>query len=291
MKQSLIAHLDAQPSNIIGSAAFDYEHLTENGDMSFADHLMATSGPFNEAFENWKNSDSGIGASKKVIQETKMILAQQLWDDNELMKDEFADWLTNDVLGYQIGATKVKSTSKTKTETTTVAEDTRGDSDNIKTGNVDNSVDELLKKYSGQTTFKESKKTSIVNSLVSKGFNIKGFGSSRAKRAIADIDKHLKNDRTYDFQKFFEDHFDYVGVTRPLGMMGGTEDWIDARAAWKQIKLAYSNNPLLKDVDKLDLTGQTGGGEDSGRYTTNSAIEAFLKSNAIGEYRPPINVK
>jgi len=125
MKQSLKAHLDAQPTNIIGSAAFDYKHWTKDGEMSFADHLMATSGPYNEAFENWKNGEGGIGASEKVIQETKMSLAQQLWDDNELMKDEFANWLTSDVLGYQIGATKVKSTSKTKTETTTVAEDTR----------------------------------------------------------------------------------------------------------------------------------------------------------------------
>jgi len=125
MKQSLKAHLDAQPTNIIGSAAFDYKHWTKDGEMSFADHLMATSGPYNEAFENWKNGKGGIGASEKVIQETKMSLAQQLWDDNELMKDEFANWLTSDVLGYQIGGTKVKSTSKTKTETTTAAEETR----------------------------------------------------------------------------------------------------------------------------------------------------------------------
>ena len=108
MKQGILAHLDAQPSNVIGSAAFDYDHLTKNGSMSFADHLMATSGPFNDAFEEWKNSEGAIGASEKDIQETKMNLAQQLWDDNELMKDEYVNWITDDVLGYQIGVTKVE---------------------------------------------------------------------------------------------------------------------------------------------------------------------------------------
>ena len=305
VRQNISGHLDAQTSGIIGSAAFDYEHYTADGPMSFADHLMATSGPYNEAFNEWKNT-SGIGASQAEIKETKMMMAQELWDDNQSMKDEYLDFVMDNVLDFQVGEQRVVSTNKKKkkkTEERILIEDERNDDkDGLGIeGDVegDDTVDDLISRYGEKaTTFnlEKSKKTSIVNSLVSKGFNIKGFGSARAKRAITEIDKYLKNDRTYDFQMFFDNHFDFSGVTRPglipgAGMMGGNEDWIDARAAWKQIKLAYSNNPLLKNIDKLDLEGQLGGGEDSGRYTTNPDIEAFLKSNAIGGYTPPVNVR
>ena len=105
-EQNLRGHLDAQTSNVIGSAAFDYEHYTANGTMSFADHLMATSGPYNEAFEEWKRT-GGIGVSERVIKETKMNLAQQLWDDNELMKDEYLNWIMNDVLDFGVSEQKI----------------------------------------------------------------------------------------------------------------------------------------------------------------------------------------
>jgi len=250
--------------------------------------------------------------------ESRAALANYLTSYNPTSVNAFASFMKDTAEGYHaqgagmIKPAKTKKKTKKKTDENKEPEfdETRDGGDNTETINVDNnSVEELMKKYSGQMTLEESKKTSIVNELIKydsnpnrsfKGefttsdnknaFNIYGYSPAQAKLAIKDIDKHLGSGREYTFQKFFEDHFDYVGATRPLGMMGGTEDWIDARAAWKQIKLAYSNNPLLKDVDKLDLTGQTGGGEDSGRYTTNSAIQAFLKSNAIGGYTAPTTI-
>ena len=101
-RQNISGHLDTIKRNGLGSAAFDYEHYTANGYMSFADHLMETSGAYNEAFNEWKSGD-GIGASEADIRETKMSLAQQLWDDDQSMKDEYLDFVMNNVLEFQIG--------------------------------------------------------------------------------------------------------------------------------------------------------------------------------------------
>ena len=113
VRQNISGHLDTLKRNGLGSAAFDYEHYTANGYMSFADHLMETSGAFNDAFNEWKRT-GGVGASEADIRETKMSLAQQLWDNDQSMKDEYLDFVMDNVLDFQVGEQRVIGTNKKK---------------------------------------------------------------------------------------------------------------------------------------------------------------------------------
>ena len=224
MKQGLLAHLDAQPSNVIGSAAFDYDHLTKNGSMSFADHLMETSGPFNEAFEDWKNSEGAMGASEKDIKETKMNLAQQLWDDNELMKDEYVNWITDNVLGYQIGVTKVEGSG----------------------GDSDDSDDDVVDMFAGKS-IKKDEFVSVNNKI------LKNTGNGELQEIDTEAELKKMKESLKDFNLFNPKHLAFGDAIKKYDE--GEISWPHLDIMNRFFKGEITDDEVEKQVSEL-MTGK-----------------------------------
>ena len=112
VRQNISSFLDKQNRGAIGSAAFDYEHLTADGSISFADYLMETSGELNTQFNAWKETPEGLAANETTLKEMKYQFALNLWDDDLKMKDEYLDFVMDQVLDYQVEGTSVSSNNK-----------------------------------------------------------------------------------------------------------------------------------------------------------------------------------
>ena len=228
VRQNISGHLDAQTSNIIGSAAFDYEHYTADGYMSFADHLMATSGPYNEAFNEWKNT-GGIGASQAEIKETKMMMAQELWDDNQSMKDEYLDFVMDNVLDYQVSEQRTKST-RTKTKKTKktkekiLAEDDRDGGDGDGDEPISEEVQSKINIIKDVKWLNEDQKQDAIDLLKTRykndphGFN-KIIATSASWEKNKDINTVDLSDQILDYR---DDDFVANTLEREYGHLGFT---------------------------------------------------------------------
>ena len=107
VKQNISSFLDTETRNGLGSAAFDYEFLTKDGSMSFADYLVKTSGKLQEDYEKWEAEHPGEYSTDE-IKNMKSYLAKNLWHNDSQMKDEYLNWVMEEVVDFHVGNTSVK---------------------------------------------------------------------------------------------------------------------------------------------------------------------------------------
>ena len=94
----------------MGSAAFDFEYMTEDGPMSFADYLLKTHPDMKQQFEQWLLDNPGEHDEKNLVA-AKHMIALNLWDDDYLMRDEFVEFIEGS-LDYQVEGTSTSSHNK-----------------------------------------------------------------------------------------------------------------------------------------------------------------------------------
>ena len=98
--ENIKSQIDSVGINNMGSAAFDYEYVTELGNMSFADYLFETDSRMKEGFDAYLEENPGKH-SNDALKGIKHMIAQNLWDSDLLMKDEFVKFVENS-LDFQI---------------------------------------------------------------------------------------------------------------------------------------------------------------------------------------------
>ena len=108
--ENIKSHLDDVGISNMGSAAFDFEYMTEDGPMSFADYLLKTHPDMKQQFEQWLLDNPGEHDEKNLVA-AKHMIALNLWDDDYLMRDEFVEFIEGS-LDYQVEGTSTSSHNK-----------------------------------------------------------------------------------------------------------------------------------------------------------------------------------
>ena len=108
--ENIKTHLDDVGISNMGSAAFDFEYMTEDGPMSFADYLLKTHPDMKQQFEQWLLDNPGEHDEKNLVA-AKHMIALNLWDDDYLMRDEFVEFIEGS-LDYQVEGTSTSSHNK-----------------------------------------------------------------------------------------------------------------------------------------------------------------------------------
>ena len=116
--KNIESQIDAVGINNMGSAAFDYTYVTELGEMSFADYLLETDPTMQKAYNKYLDDNPGKHG-KDALKGIKHMVAQNLWDNDLLMKDEFMKFIEGS-LDFQLSQYNVDPKYRKNTNRTNV---------------------------------------------------------------------------------------------------------------------------------------------------------------------------